>query len=102
MSARTIDRLLRNAGHPRHDGRTRMTRYSPGYTVDEPVSAGHVIITWDGGHDASPEHARDCLGPLAVTLAAAGYRADPGAQVVPLGAAQFLWPCLIVTSERTG
>lgn len=101
VSARTIDRILRSAGHPRHDGRTRTTRYSVGYMVDEPVRDWPVVITWDGGHDASPECARDSLGPLAATLAAAGYRAETGEQVVPLGDGEFRWPCLIVTKSST-
>ena len=98
VSARTVDRLLRTAGHPRHDGRTRMTRYSPGYVVDEPAGDPHVIVGWDGGYDDRPDHARAALARLAVTLTRAGYWAAEGDQVVPLDDGEFRWPCLIVTS----
>jgi len=98
VSPRTIDRILRNAGHPRHDGRTRLTKYSPGYTIDE--DGGSVIVRWDGGHDDSPGPAREALALLVPALAAAGYRAARGDVVAELDGHEWSWPCLIVT--RTG
>ena len=100
VSARAIDRILRTAGHPRHDGRTRMTRYSPGYTIDE--DGGSVIVGWDGGHDSSPGRAREALALLVPTLAAAAYRAGRGDVVAELDGHEWRWPCLIVTRTEDG
>lgn len=100
VSARAIDRIPRSAGHPRHDGRTRMTRYSPGYTIDE--DGGSVIVGWDGGHDSSPGPAREALALLVPALAAAGYAVEQAEDVVPLDDYVWRWPCLIVTRTEDG
>ena len=100
-ASRQVDRLLRDAGHTRHDRRTGLTKYSVGYMVDQQsVSvdgsvAFAVLVSWDGGHDRDPGHAREALAPLAETLSAAGF-AVRRADLAPGGYEDLAWPSLIV------
>ncbi len=104
--AQRVDRLLRRAGFPRHDGRTGPTKYSVGYSVTEgavEVDGSTVyaaLVGWDGGHDTGPERAREALVPLAAALGAAGYRVRV-ADLAPGGFGGFedlVWPSLVVTA----
>jgi hypothetical protein len=98
-----IDRLLRGAGFPRHDGRTGLTKYSVGYSVTEGAvevdgsTIYAVLVGWDGGHDTDPGHVREALAPLAETLGAAGYRVRL-ADLAPGGFEDLATPSLIVSA----
>ena len=102
-----MDRLLREAGFPRHDGRTGLTKYSVGYSVTESSvevdgSAVYaVVVGWDGGHDTGPDHVREALAALAGTLSPAGYRVRP-ADLAPGGFEDLATPALIVTAAGPG
>ena len=101
--AQRVDRLLRRAGFPRHDGRTGLTKYSVGYSVTEgavEVDGSTVfaaLVGWDGGHDRNPDHAREALASLAEALSAVGYAVRP-ADLAPGGFEDLAWPALIVSA----
>lgn len=94
-----IDRLLRKAGHPRHDRRTGLTRYSIGYTIGDAM-AGPVTVSWDNGPDNDPAPVWDALFGVAATLTAAGYRGERSEYVTVIGNGAFRWPCLVVTARE--
>ena len=97
LTPQGIDRLLRKAGHPRHDHRTGMYAVSIGYTVNDGGS-GLVTVCWDNGPDGDPEPIWDALWALAATLTEAGYTGERGEYVTAAGGEAFRWPCLIVTT----
>lgn len=109
-SQRGIDNLLRNAGYPRHDGRTGLTKYSVGYIVTQQFVSFDgrdfmaVLVHWDGGaysgSDSDRERNYEALNPLAETLTAAGHKVERASVVTPLDDESWEWPCLIIPAAE--
>lgn len=107
MTPATIDRLLRKGGHPRHDGRTRMTRYSIGYGVDDnlgtlnfnglELASETYALVWHDPGPGQPDAADDALAAYAGTLTASGYNAERVEIVVNVDGEEFRSARLLVT-----
>lgn len=94
-----IDRLLRKAGHQRHDKRTGMTRYSIGYTIGDAMT-GPVTVSWNNGPDDDPAHVWAALHPIAATLTEAGYTGERSEYVTVIDGETYCWPCLVISVRK--
>jgi hypothetical protein len=109
MIPATIDRLLRKAGHPRHDGRAGL-RDSPGYFAGDNIrgivlgsrefsAEAYVLVGHD--HGTGRDDTDGALRKYALTLTEAGYEAERVEVVLDLGCGEeWREPQLLVTRRQ--
>lgn len=100
LTPEAVDRVLRRAGHPRHDQRAGL-RPSIGY-VTAWGNGDEVIVTWDGGHVEDRARDQAALAGLMPALTAAGYRASEGMQGLDVEGEKVRWPVLILARRERG